>query len=139
MAKKILVAVDGSETNRAAVNEALDLAIRTDAEITAIAVYDLTGNYRAKTGGMELGEEDIVAYCKKALAYIEREAAERKIKIETIYGRGSAIGLIVELSKDYDMVVCGSRGLSGMKRWFTTSVSAELSKSVKCPILICCP
>jgi nucleotide-binding universal stress UspA family protein len=139
MYSKIILAVDGSEANRSAAIAAIEIAKAMGAEITA--VYVVAGNeLRPNAFGGDVSAEERNEIARKAtenaFCYIEAKALEAKIKLETKVLFGKPCEEIIKITKDYDLLVCGSLGNTGIKKALLGSVSSKLTKYADCPVLI---
>jgi len=137
----ILVGTDGSDTANRAVAEAAELAGRTGAQLLVTCVYD-------EPGADELEEEAAaeMAWHVTAVAQAEdlvfkgREIAARQgVRSEgrAVPGRdpGPAIlSLADEL--DADLIVVGSVGLTGAKRFLLGSVPGHIIHNAGCDVLV---
>jgi nucleotide-binding universal stress UspA family protein len=139
MFAKILVAVDGSDNNTIAVKNAISIAKAMGSELTAIFVVpgaDLKPN--AFGGDVSADERLNIAQkaTDEAFALVEAECAKEKIELKTLVIAGNPTAELVKATEGYDLVICGSLGKTGVKKALLGSVSSELAKSAKCPVLI---
>lgn len=132
----VLVAVDGSEQARRALAWAA-----AEARMRAVALTITHCYYWPSTG---LGAMDAIGFLMEGLEQDSREvlaaaAVEARgiapdIAVRTISHLGSPVAAIVDMSRDRDLVVLGSRGLGGFKGMLLGSVStgvvAHASSSV---------
>lgn len=138
MVKKVLVAVDGSEGNKTAVDAGFEFAKVFGASVTAICVFDI-GTYGV-VGGQPLStgtaQEFIDSTFDAALAYFREKAAESGLEcnVRTISGR-PAEAIIAE-SANYDLVVTGTMGRTGLKRALMGSVAETVVRLAHCPVLV---
>ncbi|MBR4225864.1 MAG: universal stress protein [Candidatus Methanomethylophilaceae archaeon] len=125
MFQKILLAVDGSVKNRAAVSKALSMAKESGGKVTAVFVEDI--GYRLVPTYYSIAEIDETA--QKVFSFVRSEAASMGVDVDYKVAIGHAAKDIANLSRDYDVVVCGTRGQSGVKRMVYGSVSEYLTKN----------
>jgi nucleotide-binding universal stress UspA family protein len=125
--KKILVAVDGSESSRNALLQAFRLAVDEKCWITVASVAP------PLTGDLDLtGVKDIHAAlakpCEDALAEANRMAAEERVLIKTVCEEGETYERIVDLAdaENCDIIVMGRRGLKRIDRTLVGSVTARV-------------
>ena len=125
--KKILVAVDGSESSRNALLQAFRLAVDEKCWITVTSVVPPV------TGDLDLtGVKDISASlakpCKDALAEAGRLAEEERILIKTVLEEGETYERIVDLAdaENCDIIVMGRRGLRKVESTLVGSVTARV-------------
>ena len=137
MPKSILVAVDGSESNKVAVDTAIEYAKKFEASITAICVFDI-GNYGILSQSAAVGSEQLLVdqMTDSAMEYIRSKVAESGLDFtaKTITGRPAEE--IINESKNYDLVVCGTMGRTGLKRALIGSVAETVVRLAYCPVLV---
>jgi nucleotide-binding universal stress UspA family protein len=139
MYSKVLLAVDGSDNNKSATLEAIDIVKAMGASLTAVYVSSGTSVKPNAFGGDVSGTErkniaDTAA--EEAFAFVKKSAASAGIELETLILVGNPGKEIAKITKDYDLVVCGSLGLSGISRMLMGSVSSDIVKYSYCPVLI---
>jgi len=143
MYKKILVPVDGSEPSKHALATAMDSASKWDAELEILTVIPpVTSLLYAEP--VTIVVEEFKEQLEKIHQKILQEATERvkekhpELKIATKLRQGHVSTMILQESdkEDIDLIVMGSRGLSGLKCWFLGSVSRSVVEHCKKPILI---
>lgn len=115
--QKILVPVDIDGYANGAVEEALSLAKLSGGYITVMHVTDNVDSPASK----------------KAIDKVVAKGAEAGIKIETLVLSGSPSDIILEKSKDYDIIVMGT---SGKKKILTGSVAKAVIKNASCPVVV---
>lgn len=152
--KKILVAIDGSESSNRAAAVAIGLAEKLGAELIIFhAVSPPTSYYRSSYAapvGMAPPpppQKEIDAY----YAYARRvamgivgdslsEAKKRGIKVKTELPEGviSVVEAIINHAnkQDVDLIVVGTRGLGGFKKMLMGSVSSGVISHADYPVLV---
>ncbi len=139
--KNILVAYDGSETSKRAVDVAAEL-VAPDARIHVDIVNvvsipmlsdDQASSFAAILDLMKSDAEDVLA---DALNQFNERHQQNPVDTLLVLGTDAA-GEIAKLADagEYDMVVIGSRGLSGMKQYLG-SVSHKLLGITQVPVLV---
>jgi len=140
MFEKILVAVDGSESCKCAADRALAMAKEYGSKVTAISVFDID-NFAAVARAYGIGQEMETEAMKKvtteALSYIVDAAKKQNIKIGTKMIVGSPANVIIDDSKNYDLVICGTLGRTGIQRFMLGSVAEKVVRMAACPVLVC--
>ncbi len=145
MFKKILFATDGSEYAKIAERYAIKLAKDENGEITAINVRDIS--YTAIPPGIDAGIGlqssigDIIENEKKSgeeiLNKFKENAERENVKANTIVKIGRPDKEIIEESKNgYDVIVIGSKGLTGIKRYLLGSVAEHVVRYAEIPVLV---
>jgi len=152
MFQKILVAIDGSEYSKRAVDHAVGLAEKFGGSIILIHVYSATVPVVTSMDTMS-GPSITPPVSSEMAAKITEEAekrgrrildeAEKLVKIrgisvESILVEGDAVREIVRLAQErsVDLIVVGHRGQSRLREVFLGSVSEGLSHKATCPVLI---
>lgn len=135
---KILIAVDGSEKNRVAVDQGLNLAKSLNAEsVTALSVFD-EGSYSAIIRDSSIEYRKIMEKeSAEALDYVKAKAAEMGVPLTTKILIGHPVEVIVNESYDHDLVVCATLGKTGLSRVLLGSVAENVVRFAKCPVLVC--
>jgi len=149
MFNNILVAVDGSENSKKALNYALELAEKFDGKITLIHVYSsvapVVSPGVASTATPTVSPtiaaeiiEEAKHRGKKILDEAEQVAKERRISVEEVLREGNAVQEIVTVAKEgkFDIIIVGHRGLSKLEELFLGAVSEGVSHKAPCPVMI---
>lgn len=146
--RKILVAVDGSKPSVDASVQAIDISKRLNAEMTALYVVspDIRYNYVEDTITPRLPRalKDVMMIAmqtgEKHLDKVKQKAREKDVRVKTdvIIGISSVVKEIVEYAEKnkIDMIVIGSRGLSGIKKMLLGSVANGVVTYAHCPVLV---
>jgi len=125
--RKILVAVDGSESSRNALKQAIKLANSEECWITVVSVIpSYTGDLSATfIGDMR---KAMAEPCEKALSEAENIAKSERTLIKTVCEEGEIYERIVDLAdaENCDLIVMGRKGLSQIERAFMGSVAARV-------------
>lgn len=134
----ILVAVDGSEGNRVAVDTALKLADEQGSTLTAVSVFD-PGGYVSLFATTDISNEKEYRekLCASMLEYIRTNAKEKGVSLETRILVGDPATKIIEVSDKYDLIICGTLGRTGLNRLIMGSVAEKIVRLSKCPVLVC--
>jgi nucleotide-binding universal stress UspA family protein len=148
--KKILVPYDGSKFSKEALNEASEIAKKFGSTLYLLMVVDVSA---VKPPGMLLGimmEKRLKKWSTQLLESVKSKADKmlesemqscRKIGIVTYYEiqTGNAVDSILKFANrlDVDLIVVGSRGLSGIGKIMALgSVSRKISEEANCPVMI---
>ncbi len=145
--KGILVAVDGSPNSMRAAEAAIDLAVREGAHLYVLSVIP-TPVYAAT------GAPGAVGSGSASAEFFDRAKKDAEGIIGGIVSKGEAQGIkvrgeitenvpsVVEAISDYaqewrvDLIVVGTRGLSGFKKLLLGSVSGALVSHAPCSVLV---
>ena len=140
--KKILVAYDGSECGKKALAQAgdiagLDQSIEVDV-VNVVAVPLLSDDQMTSFASiLDMMEKDAWELLDAAVAILdENGAVDNTVQELLVKGTDPAreIAKLVD-KEDYDLIIVGSRGLSGWKE-FMGSVSHKLLGEVAVPVLV---
>jgi nucleotide-binding universal stress UspA family protein len=141
--KKIVVAYDGSADSGKAIGFAARLAEKFGGEITVVHVYSSPMIYSGAAGlpapdvpGLEeAAREGGKKVLAEGLALAKKEGADAK-------GELLEAPSIVQAVADYsagheaDLIVVGTRGMTGFKKLVLGSVSSGLVSHAHCPVLV---
>lgn len=142
--KKILVPTDFSGFAHNALEVAADLALKTNAEIMLLHANEkmVTATPMAEYYLYDKAIEDeyldmVTESLKKTLVEIADNGKFARVKIHTAVIGGPMVGVIEDFVKDHaiDLVVMGTRGVSGMEEFIVGSNTEKVIRRVKCPVL----
>ncbi|WP_031514831.1 universal stress protein [Desulfofalx alkaliphila] len=138
---KVLVAYDGSENSKRAVEYAAKMAkICSDMKVTVISVAyipDHTFYNEFIPHNVKLSEE----FRKKAREHLKDAEAifnAAGIEVETVTETGDTADIIINTVKDqgFDQVIMGTRGLSNLQGLFLGSVSSKVIATLEVPVTV---
>jgi nucleotide-binding universal stress UspA family protein len=144
MIKKILVAIDGSEASKHAMDFAVDLAEQTSAEIQLLTVVPPVllpslGFYKVKSKAIRECADELETIFWEILAKSLDKVQKRrpKLKVSTKLEMGEPHKKIIQTAKlgNFDLIVMGSRGL-GSRFTALGSVSSRVIDEASCPVAI---
>jgi nucleotide-binding universal stress UspA family protein len=151
MYKKILIAFDGSEPSKHALDQGVSIANLAGAEVFIISVVprvmmpvfpDEGFGAAPVTAAQDMTEyqqkmRDIYAKSlKEAEDDIEEKYPDLKVSTELMEGRPSSTIVEEAEKKDAELIVIGSRGLGGITGWILGSTSRRVVESCTVPILV---
>jgi nucleotide-binding universal stress UspA family protein len=142
--RKILVALDGSEHAEKALDFAVDLAEKYSAEVVLLSVVPYTDLVLVSMVPSSIKEESYLIklrdYYKEVLSKALRKTMKIRpnLKVSTKLTEGQPADKIVETVKEgsFDIIVMGSRGMSGIKEFLLGSVSHRVADKAPCAVLI---
>ena len=111
--KKILIPVDGSAYSDEAIAEGIELAKLADSEVTLLYVSDRPA-YVQMAVGVDLEEIDRVLK-EESDRVLGDALVKAGMPCETLAVDGNPGRTISELSKDYDLIVMGTAGRTGIR------------------------
>jgi nucleotide-binding universal stress UspA family protein len=141
---KIVVGVDGSEESRAALRWARHEAQLRKAELDVVHVwtYPYTGPRTTVTEPRELMELDAAKELEQMLSALpadEARGAAPNVTVHAHVREGNPADVLVQESKDADLLVVGSRGRGGFAALLLGSVSTAVTHHASCPVVVVRP
>ena len=149
--KKILVAFDGSEQAKRAIDYATDMANSCKCELLVLTVVpkvtlpffpDEGFGSAPITTAQDFGEyqDRVKAMYQQSQEEVLKDIKDHfpKLKVEAVLLEGRPSSTIVEQAERHsvDLIVMGSRGLGGISGWILGSTSRRVVESCTKPILI---
>jgi nucleotide-binding universal stress UspA family protein len=142
--RSILVGTDGSETARAAVRRAVELAAGLQARLGIVSAYEPVSDPRLRGEHVDPPEDvqwainphdDVVALLEQARAEAKQAGVA---EVETFARQGDAADAILDVAEEQgcDLVVVGNKGMTGAKRFLLGSVPNKVSHHAPCSVLI---
>jgi nucleotide-binding universal stress UspA family protein len=135
---KLLVAIDGSDPSMDAADYAISISKQYNAELYALYVIradvDLFGPHETSEYMTRMRNEG-----EKYLDRVRFKANENNIKIKTeIISFTNIAGAIVDYAEEnnIELIVIGTRGLSGFKKLLVGSVATNVVTYAHCPVLV---
>ncbi|MHB0867521.1 MAG: universal stress protein [Thermoleophilia bacterium] len=136
MFNKIMVATDGSDTAKAAVKYAVDIA--KDSNSSAVLIVHVCPACTADIDPEQMNLE----LARKIVSEAEAAFKDSRAKVDTLVEVESpqeALGTaLVEIAQreGADLIVLGSRGLSEFRGMLLGSVSSKVVQHAVCPVLV---
>jgi nucleotide-binding universal stress UspA family protein len=141
--RKILVAVDGSNPSFNAGAYAIDLAKKHDAELIVLYIVSLVPSSQfeyANIGRMKEIETIEMEKAQQEVDKVKQKAIEKKVSVKTavLIKYTKVVKEIVEYAEQMkiDMIVIGSRGMTGLKKMLLGSVASGVVTYSHCPVLV---
>jgi nucleotide-binding universal stress UspA family protein len=145
LSTKMLLATDGSEEAELATKSAVDLTNSTGSELHVVYVEPLPDFMKNDAGAP--------GYDRALYKKIEEEGREKlrkltwRVKVAggTVIGSHLRMGAVAEEIVDLagelevDLIIVGSRGLRGIRRAITGSVSESVFRHARCPVMVVRP
>ncbi len=137
--KSILVAVDGSAHSEKAVRYACAMGPSLGAEIVLLHVVPMVVS--ATPYHDTISDQPFLSLQKVGEDILEkakRLATRCGCEVIDMISHGDPAARIIDVATERkaDVIVIGSRGVSGLKRLFTGSISDKVSKHAACPVMI---
>ena len=140
MLKNVLVALDGSEILERVIESLNDLVLASDAKVILCHVFPTPVSQRelpADRPHPESSKFPDFHIEKQLLSYKEKLSFNSELELAT----GEPAVEIIRIANIYkvDLVVIGSRGLTGMTRIVLGSVSTQVMEEANCSVLVVKP
>ncbi|MDF2386858.1 universal stress protein [Nostoc ellipsosporum NOK] len=137
MLKNILVALDGSEIAERVIETLEDLVFSQEAKVIICHVFPTPDSEIELPADRPHPESPVLSYFqieKLLQSYQEELSVNSEIELVT----GDPSEEIVRLANIYkaDLILIGSRGLTGMKRIVQGSVSSQVVEEAPCSVLV---
>ena len=134
-----LVGDDGSKESLAAVKWAADRAIRFGGRVHVLCTYALASySAAALDGGYAVLDDEAL---KRGAQQVVEEAVEiaksrGEVRVSSSIEPGDPAGVLVEMSREVDLVVVGSRGGGSFADRLLGTVSSALPAHAQCPVVV---
>ena len=138
----IIVGVDGSDSSRAALRWAYDEALHHGASLTVVMVWHAALVPMVPPYGSLPPEGYSDAPRENALAVLEELTSNLgggdtpEVEVRTSIEAGNPAKVLIERSKEADLLVVGSRGQGGFAGMLLGSVSQHLVAHAECPVVV---
>jgi len=140
MYRRFLVPIDGSALSAVAAKKAVELAKLLGSEIRFLHVIDSRTVQALELTGVDMitVDERVTNIANAYLNEVVRHAEDSKIKAHREIRRGLPAEEILESVKEHgvDIVVMGSRGLTGVRRAMMGSTTEEVLRLSPVPVLV---
>jgi nucleotide-binding universal stress UspA family protein len=140
MFKKIAVATDGSDTADRAVEMALDIAERYNAQLLVLSAYEPVSSAQLETEREGAPEEiqwsiNPTEYVDKTLADVAERAEARGLEVTSLARQGEPASVICQLASEHraDLLVIGNKG---MQRRLFGSVPRSICQQAPCSVVL---
>lgn len=139
--RKIMVATDGSEPVKKAVDTAVEIAKLSGAKLYAVYIV-ASGGYTVghprDIGWERAMRESLSAEGTEATAYVETIGKAANVEVESILREGSPAHEIVNFAEenDIDLIVMGTLGRTGLQKILLGSVAQNVVRHSRKAVLV---
>jgi nucleotide-binding universal stress UspA family protein len=139
--RRIMVATDGSEPVRKAVETAVEIAKISQAKLYAVYVVaygNLLIPYPMNVGWERAVLDYFRAEGKEATTYVENTAKAANVEVESVILEGSPANELIGFAEknDIDLIVMGTLGRTGIQRFLLGSVAENVVRHSKKAVLV---
>jgi nucleotide-binding universal stress UspA family protein len=142
MFASIVVGIDGSDTAREAVRQAMQLARSVGARIELVSAYEPVADARLRESIVVPEDlhwiinprEDVEATLEEAAAEIRAAGVD----VDVFARQGDPADAILDVAEERgaDLIIVGNKGMTGAKRFLLGSVPNKVSHHAPCSVLI---
>jgi nucleotide-binding universal stress UspA family protein len=135
--KKIILATDGSDHAKRAAENAMYIASCSPESLVEI-VFVVDADKVKSDVLSHWNSADLDGKRKERIREVEKMARTYEVSYKVTILQGDPGPAIVEYANSHqaDIIVIGSRGLSGLQEFVLGSVSHKVAKRANCPVLI---
>ena len=135
--KNIVIATDGTEYIKKAIDSGLEIAELTGAIVHAIYVTD-SPSVSPTSSEWEMVEKNIKKEIDEAMKYIREESIKRNITLKEVSVEGNPAPEIINYSNviNADLIVVGATGKKTLERIVLGSVSEKIVRNAKTKVLV---
>ena len=136
--RKILIATDGSDAAKKAIQKGIEIAKLSGAVVYAVYVIVPAG-YSSRDFGWEKSlREFLHAEGEKATAFVEEAGRTAGVRVESVLLEGNAADRILEFAEQegIDLIVMGTLGKSGLERFLLGSIAEKVVRHSKLPVMV---
>jgi nucleotide-binding universal stress UspA family protein len=139
---KFLVAYDGSRQSRKALDEAVGLASKVGGEIVLLSVTEticpLGSSESLTKEDCTKMDEALKKETEGILNSVKQDLEKKAMKVKTVTRKGGPADMILDVceKEGCDLIVIGSHGRHGAKKFFLGSVSTRVAERAPCSVLI---
>jgi nucleotide-binding universal stress UspA family protein len=141
--RKIMLATDGSELVKKAVDTAIEISKLGQAKLYAVHVIPMGDFYSSMPLSIDVEwikamEEHLKIESEEAIAYVVNAGREANVEVEPVILRGNPANEIVDFAEenDIEIIVMGTHGKSGIQRFLIGSVAENVVRHSKKSVLV---
>lgn len=127
----IVVGIDGSQSSKHALRWAVRQAEQTGAELVALAAWHLPEMYGYVGRDYDV---DAATMLQGVLKEVLDPPPPVTVRPRVVEGRAATV--LIEASKDADLLVVGTRGHGGFEGMLLGSVSQHTVQHATCPVVV---
>lgn len=136
--QKILVAHDGSKSSDKALKRAVEIALKFGSTLTVLAVVPELYLTELSESDKQKIFNSLSKETSDAMEKIRKSLSGKSIDVKTLVRQGDPAEKILETAQKMkaDVIVTGSHGRHGTKKFLMGSVSSKIVDNAKCPVLV---
>ena len=133
---RIVVGVDGSQPSRAALRWAVRQAHFTCSEVDAVMAWDGPARQDGRPGGPGATPAAIAARALAETVHATVLEEGDAVDIRQRTRQGDAVRILLDASREAELLVVGCRGRSGIAATVLGSVSTQCAQQAGCPVVV---
>ncbi|MCI0468829.1 MAG: universal stress protein [Nitrospirae bacterium] len=135
---RILVAHDGSKSSDKALRKAVDLAVSLNASLSVLSVIPELYLTELSDADKNRIFQSLSNETTEAMERIRKSLTGKSIEVKTLIRQGDPAEKILETAQKMkvDLIITGSHGRHGTKKFLLGSVSSKIVDYSKCPVLV---
>lgn len=130
---KILIPVNGSGSADVAVRFGIEFAKEKNATVYAVHVRDLNSLDAVEHLDGETHECDGCLRCIDSAVLLGKKAG---VKVVPLVHNGDPAKIIAEMSQDFDLIIMGTVGRTGISHAVIGSTAEKVVRNAKCSVLV---
>jgi nucleotide-binding universal stress UspA family protein len=136
--QKILVAHDGSKSSDKALKKAVEISLKFNSSLAILAVVPEL--YLTELSDVDRNRiaESLSRETTDSMEKIRKSLSGKSIDVKTVIRQGDPAEKILETAQKMkvDLIITGSHGRHGTKKFLLGSVSSKVVDYSKCPVLV---
>ncbi|MBA4394340.1 MAG: universal stress protein [Desulfobacca sp.] len=138
MFKKVLVAYDGSEDSKKALEIALELSRKFDSEVHLLTIIEQLPHYAATIGEVKEALAEITKEIEKQQTLVCEEARERGIELKCRILPGHEVEAIIAYAQkgNFDALLLGRKGRSAILHTQSGSTAVQITTHAPCTVIL---
>jgi nucleotide-binding universal stress UspA family protein len=139
--RRILCPIDFSDFSRGTAAHAAALARVFDAELHALFVFPTALRAGLTAGGLDKVDPGVRSVVAQDLVHLFAPARAAGVPVEICLRSGDPVTEILDAASHgpADLIVMGTHGRSGVKRWALGTVADHVLRDAPCPVVTCAP
>jgi nucleotide-binding universal stress UspA family protein len=138
MFKKLLVAYDGSEDSRKALDIALELSRKFGSEVHLLTIIEQLPHYAATIGEVKEALAEITKEIEKQQTLVCEDAREQGVEIKCRILPGHEVEAIIAYAQkgDFDALLLGRKGRSAILHTQSGRTAVQISTHASCTVIL---
>ena len=138
MYRRILVAYDGSDSARTALQIGLAFAKRPDTELISLTVEERLPRYADTMAEIEEAKEDIDEHFQRLSSEARSIAVGQGVTVRTVLRQGNEVAMILDAvhEEEIDLLLIGDRGHSRLLGHILGRTAVSVARRARCSMYI---